>query len=138
MPVFSSVQMTQASLLIKAAVQRADIPCLGVKIRVVTIEPIDAVMRFEVSVGKNAPDRRAARRFGVCLVEVGGSDVIQAPARGRALAVRRFVLAMDRTSTCSKGGKAPWSTGARGILQTSEARFKKAVAPLADGMAVAV
>src|SRR5437867_5838305 len=45
---------------------------------------------------------------------------------------------MDRMSTCSEGGKAPWPTGTRSILQTREAMFQKAVAPLANGMAVTI
>ena len=42
------------------------------------------------------------------------------------------------TSRRSSGGKSPWPTGPRGVLQAGETAFEKALAPEGNGVAVAV
>jgi hypothetical protein len=64
-------------------VQLADSLSFGVEVRVVTVEPVDAAMRFEVGLVKNSPDCRPTHRRSVkMLVDQGESDVIQRPAGG--------------------------------------------------------
>jgi hypothetical protein len=45
---------------------------------------------------------------------------------------------MVTTSMRSAGGKNPWPTGPRGVLQTCQALVEVAVTPQADGMTVTV
>src|SRR5262245_3085964 len=58
------------------------------------------------------------------------------PWRGRSCASVRW-LARVTTVTCCSGGKAPGATGAGGILQPGEPLLAEALAPAADGVAVA-
>ena len=64
-------------------VQLANRLSLGAEVEVVAVEPIDATMRLEVGLVEDPPDRRATHGRGMStLVDQGGSEVIQRPARG--------------------------------------------------------
>src|ERR1700681_1302526 len=48
-----------------------------------------------------------------------------------------LLVARVTTSSCSSGGKAPWPTGTRSILQASETVLEKTRSPKNDGVATA-
>src|ERR1039457_1693650 len=66
-------------------IQLANRLSLGVEVRVVAVEPIDAAMRLEVGLVESPPDRGPTHgRSMSALVDQGGSEVIERPTGGRA------------------------------------------------------
>src|SRR5512145_319883 len=109
----------------------------GLKVRGVTVEPIDTAMRFEVCLLQNAPDTRTTHGPGSTLPQ-GGHQGVKTPACGWAV-VRGWLPRCHRhdiETFC--GGKAPGPTRARCILKATKAVLKIATAPTANGMAVTV
>src|SRR6266404_557844 len=109
----------QTSLLVKTwcvDVQLANLPRLGLEIGVMAVEPIDTAMRFEVGVVQDAPDRRAAHRCGVGLVDNRGSDVIQTPTRSRTVVVSGFTAGYGDDIHLCRGGKSPVADPTAGHL----------------------
>jgi hypothetical protein len=88
-------------------VQLANGPSFGVEIRVVTVEPVDATVRFEVSLVKNPPDCRPTHGQRMkALVDQGKSQVIQRPSSGRTtLLVVRAAGQVDHIESF-RGGKS--------------------------------
>jgi len=62
---------------------------LGLEVRGVAVEPIDAPVGFEVRLIPQAPETRTTHRPGVPLRQ-GGDQVVETPARGCAVGPGRF------------------------------------------------
>jgi hypothetical protein len=66
-----------------------------------------------------------------------GSEIVEAPLTGNAIMFAGFAGGQGDNFHFSSGGKAPWPTGPRSILQASETVLKKACVPQSDGVASA-
>src|SRR6185503_3403956 len=60
---------------------------LGGEIRIVTVEPVDALVRLEIRLVQDAPNGRAMHRLGGRLVDQFVGQFIQAPAGGRTIMI---------------------------------------------------
>lgn len=81
----------QPALLIelrRGDVQLADISRLLVKVGIMAVEPILTLVRLQVGLFQDSPDRRATHRFGMVLIQNRSGDVVQTPASGVAIVVR--------------------------------------------------
>jgi hypothetical protein len=99
----------QAALLVEAQgvdVELTDDVRLARKCRIVTIEPVDAPMGFDVGLVQNPPDARATHA-GMCpVMEKRSRDIIHAPSRGGTVGIGRF-LGRDRQDVDPfSGGKS--------------------------------
>jgi hypothetical protein len=63
--------------------------CFGLEVWIVTVEPIDTPVGFEVRLIQQAPDTRTTHRPGA-LLRKGGDEVVETPARGGAMVSGRF------------------------------------------------
>ena len=95
-------------------------PRLALKIGVVTVQPVDALVRFPIGIVENPKNRRSAHGLGMGLIEEGRRDVVQTPSRGRATVIRRLA-GSDETTSTHKGGNFPRRTRQRSVLQSREA-----------------
>lgn len=130
----------EPSLLAKSGcveIELANGAGFGDEIFVVAIEPIDALMGFEVGVAKDAMDGAAMDFFGMGFVDDGFGEVIESPARGRAVVIVGFAGGDADDVKSLRGGKAPRPAGARKVLKSGESLLDKAFPPDADGMAFA-
>ena len=66
-------------------VQLADVLSLGVEIGIVTVEPIDTAMGFEVGRIQDTPDGGARHRFVGMAVDQLGRKIVEAPLTGDAI-----------------------------------------------------
>ncbi len=66
-------------------VQLADVLSLGIEIGIVAVEPIDAVMGFDVGRIEDTPDGGAMHRLVGMPVDQDGREIIKAPLTGNAI-----------------------------------------------------
>ena len=112
-------------------VQLANDLRFGIKVLIMAVEPIFALVRFEVDVLQDTPDAGAADRGGVSGLEQGRNDLIQGPPRDGTIVVVGQ-SAGHRDHLHPRGwGNSPWTPRAPGILQTGEAQFQVAPSPFA-------
>ena len=87
-------------------VQLANVLSFGVEIGVVTVEPVDALVRLEVGFVQDAPDGGAMHRFvGVAIDQFGG-EIVKAPLAGEAIMCRRFAGSQREDFELFLGGKS--------------------------------
>lgn len=87
-------------------IQLADVLGLGVEVRIVAVEPIDAAMGFDVGGIQDTPDGGARHRFvGVAVDQLGG-EVIEAPLTGDAIMLAGFAGGQRDDFELFVGGKS--------------------------------
>jgi len=87
-------------------IQFANLSRLGVEIRIVAVEPVDAAVRFQIGGGENAPDGRARHGFlGMAINQFGG-EIIDAPLTGRAIVLAGFAGGQGDDFELFLGGKS--------------------------------
>jgi hypothetical protein len=95
----------------------------GLKVRVVTVEPIDTAMRFEVRLRQNAPDTRTTHGPGATLPQ-GGHQLIKTPARGWAMVRGRLTRCHRHDIETCGGGKSAWADPGAVHLEGHEDRLE--------------
>jgi hypothetical protein len=81
----------------------------GLKVRVVTVKPLDAAMRFEVRRLQNAPDTRPTHGPGSTLPQ-GRDEVVKTPACGGAVVRGWFTGCHRHHIQTFCGGKSAWAS----------------------------
>lgn len=71
-------------------VQLTNVVCLGIKVGIVAVEPVDAAVRLQVGVVQDAPYGRARHRFLGVPVDQDGREIVETPLTGGAIMLRRF------------------------------------------------
>ena len=83
----------QSPLLVERGrvdIQLTNLSRLGFKVGIVTVEPIDAFVRFEIGIIENPPDGGAVNFLSIAFVDDGGSNLIQGPACGGLIVIFGF------------------------------------------------
>src|SRR6266568_8273199 len=81
---------------------------LGLKVRGVTVEPLDTPMRFEVRRLQHAPETRTTHGPGATLPQ-GGHQVVKTPARGWAVGRGRLTRCHRHDIETCCGGTSAWA-----------------------------
>ena len=87
-------------------VELADGLCFRVELGIVTVEPVNAPMRFEIGVVQSPPDRGTAHLPVMDIVNDGRRQIVEAPASGRTLMVGRGLSSrVDHVQAFLRGKK---------------------------------
>jgi hypothetical protein len=99
----------QLALLVQAGrldIQLADVLSFAVKVGIVTVEPVDTAMRFQVGFVQDTPDRGAMHGvFGVA-IDQDSREVVEAPLTGNAIMLAGFAGGQRDDFQLFVGGKS--------------------------------
>jgi len=87
-------------------IELADILRLGVEVRIVAVEPVDAVVGFQVGGLQDTPDGGACHSFVGVLVDQDGGEIIETPLTGNTIMRGRFAGGQRHDFQLFVGGKS--------------------------------
>ena len=87
-------------------IQFANVLRLGVEIRIMAVEPVNAAVRLEIGVVEDAPDGGACHCFVGVSVDQDGGEIVEAPLAGDASMLTGFAGGQSDDFELFTGGKS--------------------------------
>lgn len=87
-------------------IQLADVLSLGIEIGIVTVEPVDAAMRFQIGLVQDTPDGGAMHCIGGMAVDQDGREIVEAPLTGDTIMLAGFAGGQRDDFQLFVGGKS--------------------------------